>query len=72
MNKLAEIQRQMANAPKSWIAKKIASLRKLYQNYLYKANVAKATGQAGVFTKIAHKILSVIDALMRKMQNIAG
>ena len=72
MNKLAEIQRQMANAPKSWIAKKIASLRSLYHNYLQKARLAKATGQAGLFTKIAHKILSVIDALMKKMQNMAG
>ena len=72
MDKLAEIQNQMANAPKSWIAKKIASLRKLYANYMYKASVAKATGQAGIFTKIAHRILSVIDALMKKMQNLAG
>ena len=72
MKQLAEIQRQMANAPKSWIAKKIASLRSLYKNYMHKAQLAKATGQAGIFTKIAHRILSVIDALMKKMQNIAG
>ena len=72
MKQLAEIQKQMTNAPKSWIAKKIASLRKLYKNYMHKAQLAKATGQAGVFTKVAHKILSVIDALMKKMQNIAG
>ena len=72
MKQLAAIQKQMANAPRSWIAKKIASLRSLYSRYLQKARLAKASGQASVFQKVASKILSVIDALMKKMQNMTN
>jgi len=72
MKQVAAIQKQMANAPRSWIAKKIASLRSLYSRYLQRARLAKASGQASVFQKVASKILSVIDALMKKMQNMTN
>jgi hypothetical protein len=54
------------------MAKKIASLRGLYSRYMQKAKLAKAAGQASVFQKVAHRILSVIDALMKKMQNLSN
>ncbi len=57
--------------PKSVIAQKIASLRKVYQSWMQKAQ----QGGPGVGDKIkqaAAKLLSIIDALMQKMQHAAG
>lgn len=57
--------------PKSVIAQKIASLRKVYQSWMQKA----AKGGPGVGDKLkqaAAKLLSIIDALMAKMQKAAG
>lgn len=31
------IKKQMATKPKSWVSRKIASLRKIYSNYMNKA-----------------------------------
>ena len=57
--------------PKSWIGQKIAALRKVYQSWMQKAQ----QGGPGVGDKIkqaAAKLLSIIDALMKKMQHAAG
>ena len=57
--------------PKSWIGQKIAALRKVYQSWMQKAQ----QGGPGVSDKIkqaAAKLLSIIDALMQKMQHAAG
>ena len=64
------IEQEAANKPKGWIAKKIASLRSIYQNYLQRAREAKESGQASIFQKIASVILGVIDKLMAKLQSI--
>lgn len=63
------IEWEAKNKPKTWLAKKIASLRSIYQKYLMRARIAKAQGQASIFQKIASTILGIIDFLMKKMQN---
>ena len=66
---IAHIKAQAAHQSKSWISKKIAALRSIYQNYLQKARIAKANGQASIFQKVASKILGVIDYLTAKLQH---
>jgi len=66
---IAQIKAQAAHQSKSWISKKIAALRSIYQNYLQKARIAKANGQASIFQKVASKILGVIDYLTAKLQH---
>ena len=68
-NRLQRIRAEAANQPRSWLAKKIAALRSIYSNYLHRARVERAQGRAGIFKKIASKILGVIDFLMRKLQH---
>lgn len=58
------------NKPKSIIGRKIASLRKVYQKYLEQAR--KYPEKAGVFKKIASKILGAIDQLLGFLQRKAG
>lgn len=70
--RLKRLRAQAENEPKTWLAKKIASLRSIYQNYLQKARIAKSQGQASVFQKVASAILGCIDFLMKKMQNAVG
>lgn len=57
------------NKPRTWLAKKIASLRSIYQKYLARARAARDKGQASIFQKVASTILGIIDALMRRLQN---
>lgn len=57
------------NKPRTWLAKKIASLRSIYQKYLARARAARDKGQASIFQKVAATILGIIDALMRRLQN---
>lgn len=63
------IEWEAKNKPRTWLAKKIASLRSIYQKYLMRARAAKAQGQASIFQKVASIILGIIDSLMKKMQN---
>jgi len=63
------IEWEAKNKPRTWLAKKIASLRSIYQKYLMRARAAKAQGQASIFQKVASVILGIIDSLMKKMQN---
>lgn len=72
MEELRRIEAEMARQPKSVIGKKIASLRRIYSNYLERARAAKDAGQAGIFKKIASAILGVIDKLMARLQKFAG
>ena len=67
--KYQRIKEEAANKPRTWIAKKIAALRSIYANYLHKAEIAKMRGEAGIFKKIASKILGIIDFLLKKLQN---
>lgn len=62
---------QADKKPKTWIGQKIAALRKVYASWMQKAQ----KGGPGVGDKIkqaAAKLLSIIDALMEKMQHAAG
>ena len=59
---------EAANRPRTWIARKISSLRSIYQKYLQRAKAAKAKHQASVFQRIASVILGCIDFLLRKLQ----
>ena len=68
-NRLQRIRAEAANQPHTWLAKKVAALRSIYLNYLNRARVERAQGRAGIFKKIASKILGVIDFLMRKLQH---
>lgn len=56
------------NKPRTWLAKKIASLRSIYQKYLARARAARDKGQASIFQKVASTILGIIDALMKRLQ----
>ena len=62
--------KQYKNKPKSVIGKRIAALRNIYRKYMLSAQ--KNPSKAGIFKKIAAKILSVIDKLMGYLQNAAG
>lgn len=64
-----KIVQQADNQPKSWIAQKIASLRKLYQKWLKKANEEKDENKIGKIKNVARVILNAIDKLMAKLQN---
>jgi len=64
-----QILSQAENQPKTWIAKKISSLRGLYQKWLKKANEEKDSGKIGMFKNIARVIMNVIDKLLAKLQN---
>ena len=61
--------RHYQNKPKSIIAKRIASLRSIYQKFLHNAQSNPA--KAGVFKRMAAKVLGVIDKLMAFMQRKA-
>ena len=71
-NMAKTVEREMEIAPRTWLAKKVASLRGLYGKYLAKAKAAKDMGKASVAQKIANVILSVIDWIMRKLQSGAN
>lgn len=60
------------NKPKSWIGKKIASLRSLYSKWLRRANMEKNLRRASAIKKVCATIMNVIDKLMAKLQNAAG
>lgn len=61
--------KQYQDKPKSVIAKRVAALRGIYQKFLYnaKANPEKA----GIFKRMAAKVLGVIDKLMSFIQRKA-
>ena len=58
---------QYKNKPKSVIAKRIAALRGIYRKFM--VNAQRNPQKAGIFKRIAAKILSVIDKLMGFLQN---
>lgn len=62
------IYKKFKNRPKSVIAKKIASLRKLYATWLERAKVERDDKTAGVFKTIAANIMTLIDKLLELLQ----
>lgn len=69
IDRLKRIKAEAANAPRTVLAKKIASLRGIYQNYLNRARMERSQHRAGIFKTIASKILGVIDFLLKKLQH---
>ena len=63
--------RHYRDKPKSFIAKKIASLRSIYQKWMNKAASCKDSGIAAKLRRGAAKILQVIDKLMAFLQRKA-
>jgi hypothetical protein len=64
---------QMAiERPKSWIGKKIASLRKIYSNWMNAAQRSADKSNSSMIKNAARKILTVIDKLLEILQKRAG
>jgi len=57
--------------PKSFLGQKIAALRKVYQAWMQKAEKG-GPGAGAKLKQAAAKLLSIIDALMAKMQKMAS
>ena len=68
--KFANWVKEARNKPKSWIGKKIAALRSIYQKWMQQAQ--KNPKKAGMIKSACAKLLSIIDALMAKLQNAVG
>ena len=62
--------KQARNKPKSWIGQKIAALRRIYQKWMQAAQ--RNPSKAGMIKSVCAKILSIIDALLAKLQSVAG
>lgn len=66
LNKLVEKEQ----FPKTWLAKKIAWLRSLYRNLMYKLTLQKSSNPiTNTLKKLAGIILRTIDKLALKLQN---
>lgn len=64
---------QMAkDRPKSWIGKKIASLRKIYSKWMNAAKRTSDKSNSTIIKNAAQKILTVIDKLLAILQKNAG
>ena len=65
---IQRIYKKFKNRPRSVIAKKIASLRKLYETWLHRAKIEKDDKTAGVLKTIATNIMLLIDKLLELLQ----
>lgn len=68
--RFAKYVKEARNRPKSWIGKKIAALRSIYQKWMQQAQ--KNPKKAGIIKSACAKLLSIIDALMAQLQRAAG
>ena len=68
---IQKIYKKFRNRPKSVIAKKIASLRKLYETWLHRAKIEQDDKTAGVMKTIATNIMMLIDKLLAFLQRKA-
>lgn len=71
-NRVAELMKMVDQEkfPKSWLAKKIAWLRSLYRNLMYKLSLQKSnTPIIGHLKRFAGFVLRCIDKLALKLQN---
>lgn len=71
-NTLDRLKKEADNAPRTWLAHKVASLRGLYYKWLEKSRTERDLGKAGIFKKVASRILGVIDYLMSKLQKLTN
>ena len=63
-----KLYKQYKDRPKSFIAKKIASLRRLYEVWLHRAKIEKDDKTAGLMKTIATNIMILIDKLLEHLQ----
>lgn len=71
-NTLDRLKKEADNAPRTWLAHKVASLRGLYYKWLEKARTERDLRKAGIFKTIASKVLGVLDYLMSKLQKLTN
>ena len=64
------LKKQAMTKPKTWIAKKIQSLRKVYAKWMNLAKVERYRDKAGIIKRACLKLAEVIDFLLRKLQNV--
>lgn len=64
-----QIYKASKNKPKSWISKKIASLRSLYAKWLRRAKMETNLRRASAIKKVCTQIMTVIDNLMKRLEN---
>ena len=65
---IQHVYKKYKNRPKSVIAKKIASLRKLYSKWLERAKIERDDRTAGILKRIATNIMLLIDKLLELLQ----
>lgn len=65
---LAELIKESKGKNKSWISKKVASLRSIYNKWLNKANKESDAGKASIIKKACAAILNVIDKLLAMIE----
>ena len=66
------IYNKFKDRPRNVIAKKIASLRKIYAKWMQKAKWEKDAKIASAFKKAGHALMTVIDKLLQAMQRGAN
>ena len=71
-NTLDRLKKEADNAPRTWLAHKVASLRGLYYKWLERARTERDLRKAGIFKTIASKVMGVIDYLMSKLQGLTN
>lgn len=69
---ISQINTEIEHAPRTWLAKKIQSLRLLYSTWLAKSQMAVNLKQANFFKMIATKIMTLIDKAMFLLQKGAN
>ena len=69
---ISQVNTEIEHAPRTWLAKKVQSLRLLYSTWLAKSQVAVNLKQANFFKMIATKIMSLIDKAMFLLQKGAN
>ena len=70
---IAKIKKTVGSAAHKsadWIAKKIASLRAMYQGWVTKVRLAKTQGKDKWYQSVGEKVLSAIDWALSKLQNL--
>ena len=67
---LTKVKRAVLNKPRDFIAKMAAKLRSLYRVWLSRAKRERNANKASFFKKIAIKILSAVDWLLKKITKV--
>ena len=63
------LKKESMTKPKTWIARKIQALRKVYSSWMDKAKVERNNRTAGIIKRACLRLAEIIDYLLRKLQN---